>query len=428
MKRFLVTGGAWGVILTVGAIALAADTKRQGSQPAPAQPAANPGATSGGSRFVQPSAASTNSSSASRQADAVRAAQAAQAAKVSAAFGAPAQVRPLGSKPPVVQPPVVQSVTPVPARPSRYIYGNYPYGYPYGGYGNYGPYGYPYAPYGTTPYVLGYDPYSGQAYVYPGGYNPYGYSPYGYGYQYPYYRNPYLGFGYPGAVFVNPGQLFGIGPIQQLMGVNPGFNQQNVGAIANFNQNVAPNGNNNPNPGFAGGNQPGGNVAANVPPAPQPNKPAAGTKATELAWKFITFGDARFGGLKYSEALDRYRRAAKESPSLGDAWFREGFALAAMGKYDQAAKAIRRGLDEKPDWADSNFRLDNVYGDNAADKRAQVAAMVKQSENEPNNGDLALVVGIHLYCDGKVDQAAPFFRRAAQIQGNDANIKPFLPK
>ena len=422
MKRVLVAGGVWGVILVIGAICLAADPKRQGNQPT-TQPAARyeggaAGATSNGPRFVPPSAASTNSSSASRQADAIRAAQTAQAAKVSAAFGAPAQIRPLGSQPPAIQP-----VQPVRINPSSFAFGYFPYR----GYGYYGPFGNPYAPYGTTPYVLGYDPYSGQAYLYPGGYNPYGYSPYGY--QSPYYRNPYLGYGYPGAVFVDPGQLFGIGPIQQLMGVNPGFNQQpNVGPFANFNQNPVPNANNNANQGFAGGNQPGGNVAANVPAPPQPHKPAAGTKATELAWKFITFGDARFGELKYSEALDRYRRAAREAPSLGDAWFREGFALAAMGKYDQAAKAMRRGLEEKPDWADSNFRLDDVYGDNAADKKAQVASMVKAAEAEPTNGDLALVVGIHLYCDGKVDQAASFFRRAAQIQGNDANIKGFLPK
>ena len=38
--------------------------------------------------------------------------------------------------------------------------------------------------------------------------------------------------------------------------------------------------------------------------------------------------------------------------------------------------------------------------------------MVKAAEAQPTNGDLAFVVGVHLYCDGKPDQAAPFFRRA----------------
>ena len=102
--------------------------------------------------------------------------------------------------------------------------------------------------------------------------------------------------------------------------------------------------------------------------------------------------------------------------------------MAAIGSYTQAAKAIRRGLDEKPNWADGNFRLDDIYGDNAADKKACIDRMVKASEAAPNNGDLALVVGVHLYCDGKPDQAAPFFRRSAQIQGSDATVKPFLDK
>jgi tetratricopeptide (TPR) repeat protein len=148
----------------------------------------------------------------------------------------------------------------------------------------------------------------------------------------------------------------------------------------------------------------------------------------ELAWKFIAFGDAQFADLKYNDALDRYRRARREAPHLGDAWFREGFALAAMGKYDLAAKAMRRGLAEKPDWADANFRLDEVYGDNGGDKKATVARAVRAAETEATNADLALVAGIHLYCDGRVDQAMPFFRRVAQLQGNDTDVKALLAK
>jgi tetratricopeptide (TPR) repeat protein len=212
------------------------------------------------------------------------------------------------------------------------------------------------------------------------------------------------------------------------MGVDQGLPPQaNAAPLGNGNANPALNANNNANPGFGNGNNPGGNaVGGNGGPAA--HKAAVGSKALELGWKFIAFGDARFGDLKYSEALDRYRRATHECPTLGDAWFREGFALAAMGNYEQAAKAMRRGLEEKPDWADDNFRLDEIYGDNSADKKAQIDAMIKAAEADSTNGDLALVVGIHLYCDGKQDQAAPFFRRAAQIEGSDAAVKPFLTK
>ncbi len=393
MNRIFAVGVVWILTFVVGGVC-SADPRRQNTQntQAPSPPPAPSKATQrigpGASARSYPPPANANN----------RAAQAAAAARSAAA----AQV-------PLVQPASL-------AASSTSTYNNRGY-FPYGYFGLYG-----YYPYGTTPYAVGYNPYTGQTYLYSalGGYYPYGYSPYAYNYGY--FANPYLGYGYPGAVFANPGQLFGLGPIQQLLGGGLGLQQANAPVLANANLNPAPNGNNNANAGPIA-------AAGNVPPAPAPQKAAAaGTKATELAWKFIAFGDARFGDLKYNEALDRYRRAARECPSLGDAWMREGFAQAALGNYDQAAKAMRRGLDEKPDWADSNFRLDEIYGDNAADKKARVGAMVKAAEAEPNNGELALVLGIHLYCDGKQDQAAPFFRRAAQILGNDASIKPFLPK
>jgi len=405
MNRIIVCGGVWGMLLAMG-VSWAADQKQKGNQPTPqpSQSSNTPGNTPGGGvRYIPPNKGATNANSPAAEAAAARAAAAFQ------------------NSPP----------NPGPRPPRDY----YP-GYPYGG-GVYTPYGdYPYVPYGTTPYVLGYNPYTGQGFLYPYtggyatygyspyGYSPYGYSPYGYspyGYRYPYYSNPYLGFGYPGAVFADPSQSYGLGPIQRLFGLGGGSSLQQ-----NANPNPA-NGNNNGNPGFANDNKPPAKAAADAPDAP-PRKAAAGTKAMELAWKFITFGDARFAELQYGEALDRYRRASRECPTLADAWFREGFALAAMGTYDEAAKSMRRGLDEKPGWADSNFRLDDIYGDNAADKKKIVDNMVKAAEGEPTNGDLALLVGIHLYCDGKSDQAAPLFHRAAQIQGSDGSIKPFLSK
>jgi hypothetical protein len=81
----------------------------------------------------------------------------------------------------------------------------------YPGYGSYGysPYNY-YSSYGYSPYGYGYSPYGYSSYS-PGGYS-------GYSYATPYYGNYALGYGYPAAVFVSPWQLYGPGPIQQMMG------------------------------------------------------------------------------------------------------------------------------------------------------------------------------------------------------------------
>ena len=323
MKRVFVVGGAWSLVLVIGGVCLAADTKRQGPQPAsnpPRSAAAPASSSSGGLRYVSPPPNTGGVDTNRRAADARHAAQAAAAQAVAAQAAAAA--RRAAARP----------VTPVrPATPSTSVSPNNGFGYGYGryyprySYGFYGGYGYPTTPYGTSPYVLGYDPYSGQSYLYPynGGYG-YGYSPYGY--RSPYYI-PYLGFGYPGAVFANPGQLFGIGPIQQLMGVGPGFQgQPNFGPFANgapfangnanaVNPNGA-NGNNNANPGFANGNN-AGNAAVNNPPPARKAAAVPGSKAMDLAWQFITFGDAHFGNLKYNDALDRYRRAARRVPDAG---------------------------------------------------------------------------------------------------------------
>ena len=297
-----------------------------------------------------------------------------------------------------------------------------------GNYGNYSPYSY--VPYGTTPYVLGLGS-NGQAYLYPytGGYsnyspysNPY-YSSYGSGYSYSGY--PYVIT--PPMVFAPAGQLYGLGPIQQLMGVDQWFNPRPANG-GNFNGNFQGNARANPNPGLAQADaNANGHLRRDGEPAePKAANRAAGGKAMELAWKFISFGDAHFGNQKFSDALERYRRATRECPKLADGWFRQGFALAAQGKYEQAAKAMRRGLEEKPDWASTNFRLDEIYRDSAADKKDHIDEMVKASEAAPTNGDVAFIVGVHLYCDGKADQAAAYFRRAAQISGNDAEVKSFL--
>jgi tetratricopeptide (TPR) repeat protein len=278
---------------------------------------------------------------------------------------------------------------------SPYGYASYPYGgsyaygcYPsYGGYGSGYSYGYPYGaayPYGATPY----------SYFYPA------YSPFGPGWYSP----------YSAAAFTPADQLFGPAPIMRMMGVDQWFSQpmaapaRRVGAAGRRDQDAAPRATDEPKP------------------APRP----AGAKATEQAWKMIGIGDAYFANRKYADALDRYRRAAQSAPQLADAWFRQGFANAAMGHYDRAAKAVKRGLELKPDWANSDFRLDDLFGDDAVAKKKQLDALLRAADSNAGDGDAWLLAGLYYYFDGKPDRAAPFLRRAAEINGNDAAMKNFL--
>ncbi len=218
---------------------------------------------------------------------------------------------------------------------------------------------------------------------YPYYYNPWAYW-YGYGYGYGY--SPYATYGAYAPIFLSAGDLYGPGPILQLMGVAGWFSGQPAGLgaapanVGNLIQRPAqgavvanPVGNParaGPAPGFvAGPAAPAGPAANPAPNPPDPgnppdkiapiDKPAPGhqanQQANDLAMRYLGFGDTYFGHQKYADALDRYKKAAQFGPAIADARFRQGFTLAAMGRYDEAIKVIKAGMEINPDWPTFRF-------------------------------------------------------------------------
>lgn len=148
-------------------------------------------------------------------------------------------------------------------------------------------------------------------------------------------------------------------------------------------------------------------------------KQAASERQNELASKNIGYGDALFAKQKYAEANQRYRTAARSAPQLASAWFRQGFALAAIGRSDQAAVAIKRGLKLDPAWAKSDFDLDQLFGGNAAAKRACLDALTAAVAAKPTDADRLFVLGVVLHFDGEAQRAAATFAQAEQLAGNN---------
>ena len=89
-----------------------------------------------------------------------------------------------------------------------------------------------------------------------------------------------------------------------------------------------------------------------------------------MALRYIGFGDTYFGQQKYADALDRYQKAAKADPGVADAWFRQGFALSAAGRYGEAVKAVAQGMKVSPIWPTCDFLLTDVYGADEAGRKA----------------------------------------------------------
>lgn len=172
------------------------------------------------------------------------------------------------------------------------------------------------------------------------------------------------------------------------------------------------------------------------PPAPAarpktPNKPKARTSnvATKArAGKFIGFGDVNFEKQSYLSALERYKTAARIAPDVAESYFRQGFALVALGNYQSAAKAFRRGLATRSDWSGSPFRLDKLYQDNRVAKNAHFESLAMAIEANPLDADLLMLLGLEIFFDGQAERSEVFFARVAQLGGNeDKLLDSFLP-
>jgi len=257
------------------------------------------------------------------------------------------------------------------------------------------------------------------AYGYPAGcYSPAWYGGYHVPHAYPYwYPPPYYGPYVLPPVVIPADTLYGPRPIQQLMGVEQWFAPRAAAAAAPRVVVPAP----------AAPAEP----AAPRPPAARDAPPAAKPPHNEatvnLAWRFIGFGDAHFAAQRYVDANDRYRKATQTAPQLAAGHFRQSFALAALGRYDLAVAAVKRGLELDPAWPQSDFRLAELYDGNQMAKTAHLDQLAKAAEDKPLEADLLFLVGVHLWFDGQQARAKPFFRRAAQLAAADRpHIEAFL--
>lgn len=228
----------------------------------------------------------------------------------------------------------------------------------------------------------------------PGVYYPGPYVPYPYPYSYPY--SPY----YLPPLFLPAETLYGPEAVKRFMGVDRPLASPGQTTI------IRRGGDDRPN---------------DDRPAP-----LRGTNRDSMvrAGKFVGYGDNHFAAQRYNDAMQRYRTASEVAPGLAEAHFRLVYAWIAMNRYEQAAKALKRGLDLDPGWPTSDFRNDEIYGDNQISKRAHLDGLAKAATDSPQDRDLLLLLGVFLYFDGQPERARPFFQRADQL--GDRNCQEFL--
>jgi hypothetical protein len=150
------------------------------------------------------------------------------------------------------------------------------------------------------------------------------------------------------------------------------------------------------------------------PPPPPPRK----VEPVPDGQRLIELGIAAFRAGEYGLALLRFRQAAEADPPGPRAAFLQAQASIAMSQYRDAAKAIRKGLETRPDWPVSGFRPRIELYENKVDIwKEHVIALEKALKLDANNGDLFFLLGYLAWFDGERDAAIAHFQDARVFAG-----------
>ena len=151
---------------------------------------------------------------------------------------------------------------------------------------------------------------------------------------------------------------------------------------------------------------------------PAPRVRETNDEVRTRAARRLAMGDEDYRAQRYGEAYSTYRRAAEIAPDLYEVYFRQGQALVALRRYDDALKSFKRGLNLDPNWPRRPMRLTELYGPNQAAFIAHLEALAKDAVARPGDSSPILLLGIELYSSGQQDRARRFFEQAAALAGD----------
>ncbi len=114
------------------------------------------------------------------------------------------------------------------------------------------------------------------------------------------------------------------------------------------------------------------------------------------ARQLIDRGDDLFGRGRFAEAAVAYRAAAAKAPRDPMAAYALGHGLFAIGDYQGAADALRRGIQLFPGLLDVGMNRRDFYG-NPARFDAQLAALARRVEAAPDDTAARFVLGYNYF-------------------------------
>lgn len=153
---------------------------------------------------------------------------------------------------------------------------------------------------------------------------------------------------------------------------------------------------------------------------------ARSTLAVRDFTRLMAAGDDAFRAGRYKEALARYEESAERTPSLAEAEFRQGHALVALGRFEEANLAFRRGIGMGGDPSRGGFRLSEIYG-SKADEAVHVEALAANILERKDRASGYFLLGMTLHYSTDAAQAGKFFQKAAALSTDASYLASYVP-
>ncbi|MFO0948900.1 MAG: tetratricopeptide repeat protein [Planctomycetota bacterium] len=143
------------------------------------------------------------------------------------------------------------------------------------------------------------------------------------------------------------------------------------------------------------------------------------------AQKYVTGGTRLFNAGSYHRAADQFRLAIKQVGDDPTPHFYLAQSLFAMGKYHEAAQAIKDGLKLNPEWLEVDFDMKSMYG-NAGDLLTQLRDLGKDLKANPLDRNALFLLGFELFVTGEKERAKIILEQAARLEADDRHLQPFF--
>lgn len=146
----------------------------------------------------------------------------------------------------------------------------------------------------------------------------------------------------------------------------------------------------------------------------------------ERSKQFQAEGDRWLRDGQNVKAYLRYLEAQREAEDRGEVYFRQAFALVAMGRYSHAVSKLKRGLQVEPQSARTGRTLDQIYGVENVDQKVDYLQRVADWANaDVRDPDRLFLMGVMLHFD-EDSRANEFINAAWKIAGKGQHIQAFL--